>query len=78
MCEVCKRCWVLQHLCGSIQLFLLLLKDLVIIFVLLELFLAAVQQQFAEIHSGSRFVRGGHFQLDDRRKDRLKTTPLCA
>lgn len=55
-----------QHLSGSIQLLLLLLEDLVVVLVLLKLFLAAIQQQFAESHSGSRFVRGGHFQLDGK------------
>lgn len=51
---------------GSIQLLLLLIKDLVIILVLLKLLLAAIEQQLTEVHSGSRFVGSGDFELGGR------------
>lgn len=54
----------MSYIFGSLQLFLLFLKDLIIILVLLKLFLAAVEQQFAEVHKNSWLVGGGDFQLN--------------
>lgn len=54
-----------SYIFGSIQLFLLLFKDFIIVLVLLKLFLAAVQQQFAEVHEHSWLVWDRDFQLDE-------------
>jgi len=56
---------VMSYFFGSLQFLLLSLKDFVIILVLLKLFLAAVEQQFAEVHKNSRLVRGRDFQLEE-------------
>lgn len=55
----------ISYIFGSIQLFLLFLKDFIIILVLLKLFLAAVEQQFAEVYTNSLLVWGGDFQLTE-------------
>lgn len=47
---------VISYIFGSLHLFLLLLENLIIILVLLKLFLAAVEQQFAEVDINSWFV----------------------
>ena len=52
-----------SNLFGSFHLFLLPLKDFVIILVFLKFLLAAVEQQLAEVHSDSWLVSGGHFEL---------------
>lgn len=52
-----------SYVFGSLQFLLLFLKDLIIILVLLKLFLAAVEQQFAEVHKNSWLVWSGDFQL---------------
>lgn len=45
-----------SYIFGSLQLLLLSLKYFIVILVLLKLFLAAVEQQFAEVHKNSWFV----------------------
>lgn len=58
----------ISYIFGSLQLFLLFLKDFIIVLVLLELFLAAVEQHFPEVNKNSWLVWGGDFQL---RKDNI-------
>ena len=55
----------ISYIFGSFQLFLFLLKDLIIILILLKLFLAAVEQQFTEVNKNSWLVRSGNFQLKE-------------
>lgn len=55
----------ISYFFGSLQFFLLFFKYFIIILVLLKLFLAAVEQQFAEVDKKSWLVCGGNFQLGE-------------
>lgn len=56
-----------SYVFGGFHLFLLFLKELIVILVFLELLLAAVEQQFTEVDKNSWLVWGGDFQLKEGR-----------
>lgn len=58
------------YIFGSVQLFLFLLKDFIIILVPLKLLLATVKQQLAEVDTSSLLLRA-YFQLEEEKKSIL-------
>ena len=64
----------ISYIFGSLHLFLLFFKNFIIILVLLKLFLAAVKQQFPEVHITSWLVECRDFQLREERIEWLLMT----